>query len=414
MKKLELTKDELEKLYYLPPKDVEKETEFQITYRMGRNSLVLELVKKIDEELTPHIEYYDNGNVRVKGQKNSKGQREGLWEWFFKNGNIHFRTPYKGGKEDGIEEGFYKNGNIESRTLYVEGEKNGIEEWFDEQGNIESRTPYKEGKEDGIEECFDEQGNITETRHWKDGELIEETKPKLTPYVEYHDNGNVYVKGQKNSGGQEEGIWEWFFENGNIRLRTPFKEGKEDGIEEWFHPNGNITKTRLWKDGKLIEITKPELTPYIKYHPNGNVYIKGQKNSKGQEEGLWEWFYEDGNIFSRAPYKGGEKEGIEEIFYENGNIRWRIPYKEGKADGIEEWFYPNGNIAKTRLWKDGKRIEETKPKPQPDPQLIDYMAMRYRHDFGFLDEKHKESIRTTMKQLWEEVVGLGFYKPKSK
>jgi hypothetical protein len=31
-----------------------------------------------------------------------------------------------------------------------------------------------------------------------------------------------------------------------------------------------------------------------------------------------------------------------------------------------------------------------------------------------LDEKHKESIRTTMKQLWEEVVGLGFYKPKSK
>ena len=206
MKKLELTKDELEKLYYLPPKDVEKETEFQITYRMGRNSLVLELIKKIDEELTPHIEYYSNGNVS----------------------------------------------------------------------------------------------------------------------------------------------------------------------------------------------------------------IKGQKNSKGQEEGLWEGFYEDGNIFSRTPYVGGLIDGIEEVFYDNGNIRWRIPYKEGKADGIEEWFYPNGNIAKTRLWKDGKRIEETKPKPQPDPQLIDYMAMRYRHDFGFLDEKHKESIRTTMKQLWEEVVGLGFYKPKSK
>ena len=182
MKKLELTKDELEKLYYLPPKDVEKETEFQITYRMGRNSLVLELIKKIDEELTPHIEYHPNGNVYIKGQRNSKGEREGIWEWFYENGNIHLRTSYKGGKEDGI----------------------------------------------------------------------------------------------------------------------------------------------------------------------------------------WGWFYE------------------------------------------------NGNITKTRLWKDGKRIEETKPKPQPDPQLIDSMAMRYRHDFGFLDEKHKESIRTTMKQLWEEVVGLGFYKPKSK
>lgn len=79
---------------------------------------------------------------------------------------------------------------------------------------------------------------------------------ELTPYIEYHPNGNVYIKGQKNSGGQEEGIWEWFFENGNIRLRIPFKGGKEDGIEEFFYPNGNITKTRVWKDGELIETTK--------------------------------------------------------------------------------------------------------------------------------------------------------------
>lgn len=49
----------------------------------------------------------------------------------------------------------------------------------------------------------------------------------------------------------------------------------------------------------------------------------------------------------------------------------------------------------------------------PDPKLIDSMAMRYRHDFGLLDEPQKEAIRTTMKQLWEEVVGLGFYKPRT-
>jgi antitoxin component YwqK of YwqJK toxin-antitoxin module len=52
----------------------------------------------------------------------------------------------------------------------------GIEEYFYENGNIRIRTPYKDGKEDGIVEEFDEQGNITETRHWKDGEIIEETK----------------------------------------------------------------------------------------------------------------------------------------------------------------------------------------------------------------------------------------------
>ena len=49
---------------------------------------------------------------------------------------------------------------------------------------------------------------------------------------------------------------------------------------------------------------------------------------------------------------------------------------------------------------------------KPDPKLIDSMAMRYRHDFGFLDQSQKDSIRVTMTQLWEEVVGLGFYKAK--
>jgi len=106
----------------------------------------------MNNELTPYIEYYSNGNVHIKGQTNSGGQMEGLWEGFYENGNIQWRISYKEGKKDGIEEFFYKNGNIR---------------W---------RTPYKENKPDGIEEIFDEQGNITETRHWKNGEIIEETE----------------------------------------------------------------------------------------------------------------------------------------------------------------------------------------------------------------------------------------------
>jgi len=106
------------------------------------------------KELTPHIEYYDNGNVWIKGQKNSSGQRESLWEYFWENGNIQWRIPYKEDKRDGIKEWFYEN------------------------GNILSRTPYKDDKIDGTQKFYDEQGNITQTRHWEHGELIETTTPK--------------------------------------------------------------------------------------------------------------------------------------------------------------------------------------------------------------------------------------------
>ncbi len=102
-----------------------------------------------------------------------------------------------------------------------------------------------------------------------------------------------------------------------------------------------------------------ELTPHIEYHPNGNVWIKGQRNSVGQEEGIWEFFYDNGNIQCRTPYKEGKRNGIWEWFYPNGNIRMRIPFKDDKEDGIEELFDKQGNITETYLWKNGKLIEET-------------------------------------------------------
>jgi antitoxin component YwqK of YwqJK toxin-antitoxin module len=81
---------------------------------------------------------------------------------------------------------------------------------------------------------------------------------ELTPYIEYYDiwNRNVRVKGQLNSKGQREGLWEWFYLNGNIRMRTSYKRGKIDGIEEEFDEEGNIFKTYVWKEGILIEETK--------------------------------------------------------------------------------------------------------------------------------------------------------------
>ena len=104
-----------------------------------------------------------------------------------------------------------------------------------------------------------------------------------------------------------------------------------------------------------------ELTPYIKYHPNGNVSIKGQENSKGQEEGIWEFFYLNGKIHWRTPYVGGKMDGIQEVFYGSGNIVQRIPYKDGKKDGIQTFYDEQGNITETYLWKGGELIETTKP-----------------------------------------------------
>jgi hypothetical protein len=69
----------------------------------------------------------------------------------------------------------------------------------------------------------------------------------------------------------------------------------------------------------------------------------------------------------------------------------------------------NPNACKTTNWIEGyTQCQEDMAKS--NDKLIDSMAMRYRHDFGLLDKQQQDSIRTTMIQLWEEVVGKGFYK----
>lgn len=45
----------------------------------------------------------------------------------------------------------------------------------------------------------------------------------------------------------------------------------------------------------------------------------------------------------------------------------------------------------------------------PPPGLLNSMGMRHRHDFFMLPEEQKDSIRRSMRQLHEEVVGTGFW-----
>ena len=137
---------------------------------------------------------------------------------------------------------------------------------------------------------------------------------ELTPYIGYDRNGNVLVKGQKNSVKEREGLWEWFYPNGNIKWRIPYKEGKMDGIAEVFYENGNISMRTPYKEGKI--------------------------------DGIDEGFYPNGNIQNRIPYKEGKRNGIVEWFYPNGNIHWRISYKDDRKDGIEEWFDERGTSQK--------------------------------------------------------------------
>jgi hypothetical protein len=84
----------------------------------------------------------------------------------------------------------------------------------------------------------------------------------------------------------------------------------------------------------------------------------------------------------------------------------------GSLNGLDFFIDGCGVAVITEAWnrRPGGTTQTVK-QAQPDPALLESMAMRYRHDFGLLDSKHQAAILVTMRQLWEEVVGVGFYRP---
>jgi len=64
----------------------------------------------------------------------------------------------------------------------------------------------------------------------------------------------------------------------------------------------------------------------------------------GKKEGIWEGFYENGEIRRRENYRNGKREGLWERFYRNGKIHWRGNYRNGKREGLLEEFHVNGKL----------------------------------------------------------------------
>ena len=104
-----------------------------------------------------------------------------------------------------------------------------------------------------------------------------------------------------------------YYENGNLIVEAPFKNGVAEGIAKSYYANGNLSREIPLKNGK--------------------------------REGIEKWYYENGNLSREIPYKNGVAEGIVRSYYESGNLRAEVLLKNNKIEGIVKWYYENGNIA---------------------------------------------------------------------
>lgn len=108
------------------------------------------------------VEKYGEGTKKVVHYYEVKGN-DSVWireTWFYKEGMKHLDGPIVNGKRNGIFNSYYKSGNILSTGEFKEGRREGKATTFYEDGKVKYEGFYNKGKECGIWKFYDTEGNL--------------------------------------------------------------------------------------------------------------------------------------------------------------------------------------------------------------------------------------------------------------
>jgi len=340
-------------------------------------------------------------------------------------GKIKTKTPFDKGKENGTAYEYDKDGTIITILEYSygvlktqerinrkdnTGQKQGVWRDFYETGKVKSETSFQNGKKTGYVKIFSEKGSLTSIDKYL-GDSIQKEAPELTTKLEvrneYYEDGRIKRTGTYLYG-IAEGTHKEYSPEGKITGSKTFHEGNLTGegiIDEagnqqgeWteYHANGKIK----WK-GNFDNGAKTG--DWVFYHPNGKIEQQGKYDKKGRPQGLWQWFYDSGNLLREETYLNGKREGVMTEWSNSGNdisvntIEAKIITKGEYIDGMKEgkWFYQIQDYREEGMYKN-----DQKDGPW-ESYYVDNNQVRFagkfieglpagKHSFYFHDGKRKE------------------------
>jgi hypothetical protein len=156
----------------------------------------------------------------------------------------------------------------------------------------------------------------------------------------------------------------------------------------------NVQINQYTHDGKKTGI-------WEEYWNNGNLYSKGSYKN-GIKEGYWE-YYKDGQLDSKGSFKNGEWDGIWECYYSNGQLESKGSYKNGLRYGIWEEYYINGNLEFKGLYKNDELVKKLPLTESEEPKKGKLFVPRN------IDERAKE-YEGIIKQRLEKIRNSPFGK----
>lgn len=324
--------------------------------RKENGKLVLYSDNKLAKGWVEQIYTDSNSGITYKMSEieYDKGLPTGKFKYYNGNGNLVFDADLK--KKGDIYKGTVKIG-VEQENI-LKGEFNLNSDWIVTDKDTRTFSTSKIVLDFSNEALYN--GSV-------DGPLLKLNKINGTVdgiFEKYYNNGQLEYKGTFKSG-QLDGVFERYFSNGQLDMRAEYKDGVFNGMYEGRgikvkYKNGNYDGIyeRYNNFKKLIE--RIEYSDGIKngiyelYDDNGEKIIVKGNYKNDLKDGIWEYF-ENGQLNAKSNYKNDLKDGIHEEYHENGKLFKKENYKNGEKDGISEEYHGNGKLFKKGKYKNGEK-----------------------------------------------------------
>ncbi len=308
-----------------------------------------------------YIEYYKNGQIKVQGHYKD-GKREGEFKTFLRNSKNAGSVFYKNGKiiKSTLINSMKDNASFSILTD-INYNSNSHEIVTDEFPNGLLKQYFTFNKDellDGESRQYYEEGDIKSISPFKNN-VADGT------FISYYQNGNIKEKHTYKNGNEEgEGIF--YYENGKLEEKYFMKNGKLDGEAINYFEDGKIKNKAIFKDGVTLEEEIYKDNEIRKNTFKNGEIVQQDIYSKNKILKAKKFLLENGKMKIISYYENGNKEeevfvinelfdGEALVYYPSGKLKEKDFFKNGKRDGEAIIYYENGNVKQKSLFKNDKR-----------------------------------------------------------
>jgi len=352
-----LIKEELKKDYReeMTKRKGTANNEYSFEIEDDRTVLITRSIAGIKPE-TKITQYFNSeGKLYMISSLTSETEKDlyALYRKYDSDGNLFIYSYVRNGKSAGSV--FYKDGKIIKSTLVnsmkdsatfslvtdINYNLNSNEIITDEfpNGLLKQYFIYnKNGLLDGESREYYEEGNIKSISSFKNNVAN-------GLFISYYQNGNIKDKqNYKNGNGEGEGLF--YYENGQLEEKYFMKNGKLDGEAINYFEDGKIRHKAIYKDGIILE---------EEVHENNEI----QKNIFKNEEIVQQDIYTKNKILKATIFFLENEKTKIITYHKNGNKQEEVFSINGLLDGEAFIYYPSGKLENKSFFKDGKREGES-------------------------------------------------------